>query len=245
MILPETEVPKKIRPIEVVKSVKKSKKQLKEEALRKWWDREPWPCVILAIDPGRLAGASILISTPLNGLVLYKTVQVNTLTRDVESIVHEAVTIAKQKELHLVLVLETWGKGGNLGINQWIGLGESRGPWRREFLIRCDKENHKHISKSRVIMVTQNRWRSRVIKETGDRSSGQFKRFTPEQWKEVAHKTALEYFINTWVPPLDAAESACLGLYAARSDEVGSKLGKKYLYRHNQEFLPLEHLITR
>jgi hypothetical protein len=218
-----------------------TKAQDRRDALEEWWDREPWPAIILAVDPGKVAGASILYSRPREGVSMLRTESVDTYGgRQIEELVGHASDIADDEELMLVLALETWGAGGRLGITQWLGLGETRGPWRREFMLQCEEHDSPYLVKSKLCLVQMPRWRSRVIEATGDRSTGKFVRFTPDQWKEEAHKTALEAFPDEWVPPLDAAESACIGYYGARSDEIGKLLPKRYLKRFGLDFSPIE-----
>lgn len=215
---------------------KKTKKQIREDAIVQWWNREPWPAVILAVDPGRHAGASIIISRPYSGLELIYCKSIDVYSREVDYVFAKGFYEANRLGMYLVLVLEAWGAGGRLGIDQWVGLGEMRGIWKREFVLLCNDHASKCVTKNKTFAVSQSRWRSRVIQETGDRSSGKFKCFTTDQWKEVAQKSAQEHFPDTWVPPLDAAESACIGIYAARSDELGSLLGKRYLKIFDLEY---------
>jgi hypothetical protein len=227
------------------KEMKKSKIQLKREAIKAWWDREPWPAIILAVDPGRKAGASIVRSLPYHGITLLASENVDTYSRNVERLIRYAVEMSIKDNLYLFVVLESWGKGGLLGIDQWIGLGEARGVWKREFIVTCSEvSNTIYIRKKNVFTVTQNRWRSRVVPETGIRDEkNKFHRFTPGQWKEAAHRAALDYFPSDWVPELDASESACMAVYAARSDEIGSRLPKTHLNKYSLEYSSLENLI--
>lgn len=243
--IPSSSLTGKTPPLKSLVPKKKTKKQIREEALASWWNREPFPAVILAVDPGKKAGASIIISKPRQGLFLAFCSPIDTFTRQVEATFTTAIRLARECDLYLVLVLEEWGRGGPLGIDQWIGLGEARGAWRREFILRCNEETSPRLIQSKIMTTSQSRWRSRVIPETGDRSSGTFKAFTPEQWKEAAHRAALDYFPSDWVPPLDASESACIGVYAARSDELGKLIGKRELKRYGLEFSPLENQISK
>lgn len=222
---------------------KLTKAGLRRQAIAAWWARPPWPAVILAIDPGRQAGASILVSGP-GGLELESSESVDLHDRAprLELVVDHAAEVARSRDLPLVAMLEDWGRGGPRGLAQWIGLGEARGPWRR-YLIRCTKIDVP-LSRSRILLATQNRWRSLVVPQTGRvDAAGKWHAFGPDGWKEAAKDAATDYFVDTYVPPLDAAESACIGLYAARSDAVGRSLGVRHLKRHGLTFEPLEPLI--
>ena len=68
-----------------------TKAQARRDALEVWWDRGPWPCVILAVDPGKAAGAAVFRSGP-GGLELLEAMAVDTFTggRVLESIVKRA-----------------------------------------------------------------------------------------------------------------------------------------------------------
>lgn len=216
---------------------KKSKKRLLAE--RRWWRRTPWPAIVLAIDPGREAGAAIF--GPFDPVVF----EVDIFTRDVEGIVELAAELALKHRLPLVLALEEWGKGGPLGIDQWIGLGESRGAWRRAFIIYCRENAEKEgriglFVKTRIILVPQTRWRSVVVEETGFIHPVMgWRPFATEEWKEAATRS-----IATRIPGIDvdgkpnAAEAACLGLYVVRSDELGKMLPATFLASHGLTYPP-------
>lgn len=214
---------------------KKTKKRRRSERL--WWRRHPWPAVVLSIDPGKEAGAAIFAGLPpARGPSVY---EVDIYTDAVEDIVEEAGQLASDLRIPLVLVLEEWGRGGPLGIDQWIGLGESRGAWRRAFVMYCNEHVEREgridlFSKSRVALVPQTRWRSVVVPETGVETDIMgWRPFDSDEWKEAAKRALTPHF-----PELDveatpnAAEAACQGLYAIRSDEVGKLLPATFLSAH-------------
>lgn len=206
------------------------KTELRRRAIAAWWSRVPWPCVILSVDPGAAAGASIIVSGA-GGLKLYACEAVDLYDPHpvIESVVKRACDCARHYSLPLVGVLEDWGRGGPRGLAQWIGLGEARGPWRRA-LIQRTKEAIPAITMPRIILARQTRWRSMVIPETGRiNAAGKWEPFGPDGWKAIAKATASDYFLESYVPPEDAAESACMGAYAARSDAVGKALGSRHL----------------
>lgn len=224
--------------------MKISKKEQKRLALEQWWERPPWPAVILGIDPGSTAGATLAVSLP-NGIDLVECISVDIMDREVERLVRYASTLAMTQELYLFLVLETWQSGGKLGLQQWVGLGEHRGPWKREFLIMAEELSSKWIRKKNIFQVNMARWRSRIIEETGvHKEDGKFRLFTSAEWKDKASNAANEFYLNQFVPPDDAAESACIVAYAARSDELGSRLPQRYLDRYSLTYSPLELSIT-
>lgn len=214
--------------------MKVNKAAARRDATAKWNDRTPWPCVILSVDPGAAAGASI-IASGAGGLNLLLCEAVDIDTTRVEEIIEQAQHLANVRGLPLVAVLEDWGAGGPRGLSQWIGLGEARGPWRRWLRMRTN---------AKIVLARQGRWRSMVIPETGrTNAAGKWEPFGPDGWKDIAKTTAVDHFVEAYVPPLDAAESACMGVFAARSDVVGKVLTKTHLKRHGLTFEPLEPTI--
>jgi hypothetical protein len=217
-------------------------------ALATWWERGPWPATVLTVDPGASSGASISTATPSTGVELIESRHVDTWARgEVEAVVDLAVEVSLSTGLPLVAVLEDWGAGGPLGLAQWLGLAEARGVWRRALIIAARETEA--LTLGRILKVTQSRWRSRAIEETGvpdgalDQKTGlpKWRKFNPDEWKEVARRAALEYFLTADIPiQPDAAESATMLIYAARSDEVLKSLGKRHLKRWG---IPDHHLV--
>lgn len=216
-----------------------NKAAARREALALWWERGPWPAAFLTVDPGESAGASLGVGRPGHGLALRWSEPVETYARGtVEAVVDRAVQDAGAEGLPLVAFLEDWGAGGPRGLAQWIGLGEARGIWRRWLTIAARESDV--LALSRIVKVPQSRWRGRVIPETGvpegkvDPKTGvlKWRPFTPAEWKAAARRAALDYFLDADIPiQEDAAESACMLIYAGRSDEALKALGKRHLKR--------------
>lgn len=211
---------------------KKTKKRQREERL--WWRRQPWPAIVLSIDPGKAAGAALFVPGRAPRIE-----EVDIYTDRVEELIEDGGQLASDLRLPFVLAMEEWGRGGPLGIDQWIGLGEARGAWRRAFLMYCNEHTEREgridlFSKSRVMLVPQSRWRSVVVPETGVETDVMgWRPFDSEEWKEAAKRAILAHF-----PELDVdaapngAEAACQGLYALRSDELGALLSASFLASH-------------
>lgn len=231
---------------------KKAKKKkpgvrIQRAALERWWNRGPWPCVLLCADPGLISGGVIIVSRP-GGLVLREAKEIHVLEdRALEGVIECGIAVSKQTRLPLIGVLEDWGSGGPRGLSQWIGLGEKRGVWRREMILRARDHGIK------IVEVAQSVWRGRVLDQTGahelDEETGleKWRPFEPKEWKDLAHRSALDYFMDAWVPPLDSSEAACMGVYAARSDEVLRALGNRYLKQQgftSEDLEELEPMIT-
>lgn len=221
-----------------------SKAALRRAALAAWWDRGPWPCVVAFVDPGRTSGFAIVVSRPGRGFDLVLCESLDLDSSRLEGLADEADFIARREELPLVALFETWGKGGPRGLAQWVGLGEARGPWRRVFR-QVAASSPRLTQKASSVLVTQSRWRSRVVPETGARDAeGKWVAFDTEGWKGAALRAARELYPSAHVPPLDAAEAACGAAYAVRSDEVAKVLGKRHLGRHGLTFELLEPVIA-
>lgn len=154
---------------------------------------------------------------------------VDPFTRSVEEIIEQTIEIAVARNMLVVLATEEWGRGGPLGIDQWIGLGERRGIWKRALRVT----NH---MPTKIVHINARTWRSHMIDETGDRSSGTFVAYDTDGWKRAATRVYTEVFDAP--PPIetaDAAEAALLGAYAIRSNEVLKVLGVRYLAAHGFE----------
>lgn len=146
----------------------------------------------------------------------------------VSAIVADAFNEARNLEVDVVLACETWGAGGIMGINSWLGLGEARGVWKSAFLARGG-------TRKRIIHVNMNEWRGAMILETGTRDeTGKHVRFDTDEWKRQATRTLAELTEHrVEIPSADAGEAGCIALHAARMPEVLEALGKRYVSGHS------------
>lgn len=225
--------------------VKKKKQTASERKVDRaaFWRRRPWPVVLLSVDCAATAGASILLpeehygECPLvGGPHLWKLRELETSTRDLEATIQEAVKLAREREMQLVMALEQWGSGGRLGINQWLGMGAAMGAWTRALLMAAREGAEDVLTVSRsIIKVPQTRWRSWMIEESGTRGPDGFKPFDSEGWKKAATRTLVQLYPGVYLPGDNAAEAALLGVYASRSDELGALLPDRYLRQHGFE----------
>ncbi len=221
-----------------------SKAALRRAALAAWWERGPWPCVVAVVDPGRTSGFALVVSRPGHGFDLVLCEGLDLDSDRLDELVFDADRCAIREDLPLVVVLETWGKGGPRGLAQWVGLGEARGPWRRAFR-RLAVGSTQLTKKASSVLVTQSRWRSRVVDETGTTdAAGKWEAFDSDGWKAAALRSAQGLYLSAYVPPLDGAEAACIAAYAVRSDEVAKALGVRHLRRHGLELELLESAIA-
>lgn len=216
--------------------------QRRRDAIKAWWNRKPWPCILLAVDPGRKAGAALMQCNP-DGITLLWHGPIDTHTRDVEKTTAMMLGACNASGLPGMLAVEEWGKGGPMGLQHWIGLGEARGAWTREFNI-WSNEKKSLFRKGGIVKVHQGRWRGRIIEEKLPRLDTREER--QEQLKEAAARAAQNYFIDQRIDiDPDACEAVCIGLFAARSDALGKKLTKTHLKKHGLTFEPLEETIRR
>lgn len=168
---------------------------------------------------------------------------VDTNTGQLEHFVDMAVAEAEALGVPLALVLEDWGAGGVMGIKQWIGLGEKRGPWRRAFIMAA--RHSKSVSKGRVVMIHQGTWRGMMIGETGVLHPAMgWRAFESDEWKEAAQRWVRHHFDipEDQVYEADTCEAILIGLYAMRSDELGKKLPKGHLANHGMGYPPPDNL---
>jgi hypothetical protein len=192
--------------------------------------RPALPCVVLSVDPGLRAGATIIAPDPSSWApAIALSGPVDSMSREPEAVIRTAITIAQTRRMRLYLVTEEWGRGGPLGIDQWLGLGERRGIWKREFRLIGAETEDSPIRGDSSFHVNARTWRSRMIFETGERVSGTFRPFDTDGWKRAATRSLLALAPDSVIESADAAESALQGLYAIRSDELRKKLGPRYL----------------
>lgn len=211
-----------------------------------WWRRRPWPCVVLGVDPGAEAGTALLVphrqstraDTPEaeGGFQVLWAREVGTMSRQLEATIQEAAVEARARGLHLVVSLEDWGRGGKLGIKTWLGLGAAAGAWKRATLLAAAEDCGDVLTVSRsILQVQQATWRSWMVEESGDRSTGRFVPFDSEGWKRAATRACAAHFPYLQLEGANAAEAALLAAYTLRSDELGRLLPATYLKRHGFE----------
>jgi hypothetical protein len=218
-----------------------NKAQQKRDALAAWYRRVPAPAIVLSIDPGKVAGATLGISKPTGSTILKAESVEIAKTRRVESICREALDLSVEYRVPAIMVAEDWGRGGQRGIDQWIGLGEARGVWRREWRIACLERG----APSKIALITQSRWRSRILQNAGTHDDNdKWHPFGAEQWKAEAFRFANSEIIDYHIGEADVAESACQYLYAIRSDEVRELLGVRFLKTWGIVLDRLEPMIT-
>ncbi len=222
-----------MKPDAKMRARERAAEKRKEEHVA-FFARDAWPVVVLSVDPGARAGASVIAPDTSRRPKVVLNEAIDTSSRGVEAMVQHGIAIARARSMMLMLAIEEWGRGGPLGIDQWIGLGERRGIWKREFLLlgsETDEPSPVRQTDS-ILHVNARTWRSRMIFETGERVADTFRPFDTDGWKRAATRTLAQLAPGLEITSADAAESALQGLYAIRSDELGKRLGKRYLALH-------------
>lgn len=169
----------------------------------------PHDALILAIDPGKAAGAAIIDSgRPGITVVLAEAVKPG----DEADIVDLAMTRARAEGRVLMVVREKWQAGGHrMTPSMLAGLGAAWGRWEAALLASG-------YPLSRVVRVYPSTWKARTIG-------------APRGDKSQASKTRAKYFAERLLgKPLeshDAADAVCIGVWASRAVEVGEKIPKR------------------
>lgn len=223
-----------------------AKRTVKEQLERAaFWKRKCWPCVVLSVDSGATAGGTILLPAEdmvrmEDGPFIHRTAEIDSSTRDLENFIEEAVCVAREVKLPLVLVSETWNSGGRLGIDAWMGLGAEAGHWKRAFLLAAREGCDDVINVSRpVLRIPQVRWRSWMMETHGvyepdPKKPGEkkYRPFNTDEWKRAATRTCSEMFPELKLNGANEAESVLMGVFAMRSDELGRLLPSKLLQEY-------------
>jgi len=169
----------------------------------------PWDCVVLGVDPGAKAGWSIWLR---GKLVAHGTAGVD-LDRILE-VLHQADDLAREDGCPLVVLGESWGRGGRMNPETAAGMGASWGPW--EYGARS-KRLGIGLSKARVVRVDQRTWRT----DTFDAGFGR----TRKAWKELA-VIRVQAMLKECVTE-DRAEAILIGRWGTHGGIVGSALPKR------------------
>ncbi len=184
------------------------------------------PVVVLSVDPGQQSGAAILDGTRPGPPVMHQCQTVDIMSDMVERMITTAYELAAKRQAMLVFVYETWGRGGLMGLDAWVGLGEKRGGWKRAAHMIGNQYPNVVTATTQIQCGT---WRKYMIPETGDRSTGTFAPFTPDGWKAAAAKVVAKLYPDIGIDSPDEAESMLIGTYALQSIEVCKVVPKRYL----------------
>lgn len=173
---------------------------------------EPWACVILAIDPGRSSGWAVFDAGKL-------VASGHALTQEERAgacLLAEVTAGGRgaKAAVPLVVVAEKWtasrskARDKRMNPSTLAGLGRSWGMWLAAI------ETELQIPKKRVLRVAQGRWKAKVL----GRAS-------------MAHKQAVATMASVAVRAgakagavEDVYAAVCIGIWAARSGEVGAVL---------------------
>jgi len=184
--------------------------------------------VVLGIDPGERAGASLLVYTA-HGVDLVFCREVDTNSTQLEDALAEAFYVALRAGVKLTIAVEEWGRGGPLGLEQWIGLGMHVGAWKRAAILKADNGAAAAFSKSSgFIRVGMSSWRAALLPGVAADAKRAKSKERSEVWKRAATRRVLEIWpaLNPRHFGANAAESALIGLYAMRDVDAGEAAAK-------------------
>jgi len=178
----------------------------------------PNPCAILAIDPGKSSGAAFFLSGELRW---HRRVDVSESGAVAHS-TNDALRNALSRRQTLVLVGETWGKGGPRGMAQWQGLGAAWKTW--EWALDYAWKTQKKVRQigepaPKKVRVHVSTWRARVF---GGRTG-------KNMAKKLAVETARTRFGVDLLPhEHDVAEAIMVGYWALYAPEVLAVVPKRF-----------------
>lgn len=176
--------------------------------------------VLLAVDPGKTSGAALFVRGDLAGVSTVDVADSSALN----TVVWHALQLSSEYG-PLIMVGETWGKGGPRGMKQWQGLGaawkrwqwaleEGWAAWRAE---HPDYRKAPRMYKPQTATVHTSTWRSKIFG----------RRMSKEQAKRMAvWAVASRYDIKLEPQEHDAAEAVLIGTYAQHDKNVLAKLPK-------------------
>lgn len=177
----------------------------------------PWPIVILAIDPGATSGWCVLVPEAQNRTAPRVEAGIATTATHRDAVVRLGLAFANERDRDLIVVAETWKipkpqpgeKRRAFGAQTAAGLGASWGRWLADL-------ERAGIRPRSVMRVDTGTWRARVIGGSRARSTA--------DWKRAAQFRARALFATSHDLEDDAAEAACIALWAERAGEVGLAL---------------------
>jgi hypothetical protein len=171
--------------------------------------------VIIGVDSAAKAGWSILCQSHLVRFGVLNTWR----GRDIESVIATAIDLARRERLPLHLAMEHWpAPFAGRSMRTWLGLGEARGVWKREFLCAVDEERGRENPTCRI-------GKGRVLKLTGRHHLADVMKWRKALYgsarapKDTAKDKAVAWVREEYgqlVEPHDAAEAVCVGTYVDR-----------------------------
>jgi hypothetical protein len=169
----------------------------------------PWPCVILAIDPAKLSGWCLMVCRDYALSGIGNTHEART------SVVRLAKTSAEANGLPLVVVAETWSRGGPFGgARSMAGLGAGWGRWDEAILAEIGKGYP-------LVRVLPQVWRAATFGAGG----------TSEALK-LRSKTFATTIAGRVVDSDDEADAIGIAVWARNAGEVGEELAFAHLEKH-------------
>lgn len=164
-------------------------------------------CVLLSLDIASTTGWCIYTGSVV---LAHGTVRPQREEAQVASIVAQALTIVKERKLPLVVVRETWGRGGRLSPVVLESLGVSWGAWKAAL------RRAKHPARL-VVKVHCASWTSAILSlgwavTTEQRQAASIARVKAQFGLSVSH---------------DEAAAICMALWAQHAGEVAQSLAPR------------------
>lgn len=168
----------------------------------------PHPCVVLGVDSGAKSGWAIMAQ----GKRWNSGVARHALER--ASVVAHAQTLARVHDLPLVVVAETWSRGGWMSFATILGMGVGWGRWAEAL------ELAEHPAK-RIVRVLPGTWRPPTV---GTHKGAEAYKAAAIARVRSAHRDEMG---RALVAGPDEAEAICIADWGARSSEVAAILPKR------------------
>lgn len=181
------------------------------------------PCCILAIDPGKCSGVALFRH---GELITCDSCDV--ATQELEDHVRNALELALNATVPLVLIGETWGKGGPMGMAQWQALGAAWLRWKwalqEAWQDQKDEYNNDRINWApKAITIHVSTWRSATYK----------RRLEKDTYKSTAIEVVnRRHGLQLQEKQHDIAEAILIGEYASTCAKVRNVLPKRLLARY-------------
>ncbi len=176
------------------------------------------PCVIVAIDPGATAGWAIY----LEGRTVSWGAADSYDSARIERVLTEASTLAELHHLPLVVVGETWNRGGPMGLSAWQGLGAAWGAWQQAIKRMRANGRGQQLVASRVMRVSTSTWKAAFGLSRVKRDAIKAASLAVVRDRLGIHLAPDQH---------DVAEALLIGEWATRAGAVGAKLPKRVMVK--------------
>lgn len=183
--------------------------------------------LVLGVDPGEECGASLIVVDDAGVTSVRWSREIQTNTIALEYALRDALELARSMRVKLTIAAEEWGRGGPLGLDQWIGLGAHVGAWRRAAALEHAAGWSDAYAKSNgFVRVGMSSWRAALLPGVAAIVKTKKPRDRSDEWKRQASARVLALFPDIDVKRFgpNAAESVLIGVYATRDFVEGERV---------------------